>query len=434
MSFISPVGVQGDADTPSQSDVVVIGGGIVGVATTLALAEAGVSVTLCEKGNIAAEQSCRNWGWTRQMGRDTAELPLITQSIDAWAAMKGRVGLDVGFRRTGATYICRSERQLADYEAWMPLAKQFDIPTKMLGTQELAAYLTGIAGQFAGAMHTATDGVAEPHLATSAMAEAARRHGAALLTGCAVRSVENEAGAVASVITERGEIHCDNVVLAGGSWSRLFAGNIGIRLPQLGVRSSAARIDAPASRVPDMPVGGEAFSFRPRLGGGYTIARRNAGIASITPDSFRLFTDFFSSLVKNRKEFRLRLDGQFMHEWRRPRSWAADEVSPFEQMRILDPRPDSRLNAEALSNLGTAFPAFADSHITNEWAGLIDVTPDAVPIIGPVACLPGFYLATGFSGHGFGLGPGAGQLMADIVRGVQPCVDPTPFSATRFGI
>src|SRR5699024_3102257 len=154
------------------------------------------------------------------------ELPLIVQSIDAWAKMKERVGQDVGFRRTGATYICRSERQLADYEAWLPLAKEFDIPTKMLGRQEMVDFLPGITGRFAGAMHTTTDGVAEPQLATSAMAEAARKHNAAILTECAVRSVETEAGAVAGVVTERGEIRCRKVVLAGGSWSRLFAGNM----------------------------------------------------------------------------------------------------------------------------------------------------------------------------------------------------------------
>jgi len=108
MSFIPPVPVAGDSVLPSQVDVVVIGGGIIGVAATLSLAERGISVALCEKGTIAAEQSCRNWGWTRQMGRDAAELPLIIESLNAWANMEDRVGQDVGFRRTGATYVCRT--------------------------------------------------------------------------------------------------------------------------------------------------------------------------------------------------------------------------------------------------------------------------------------------------------------------------------------
>src|SRR5699024_978718 len=227
----------------------------------LSLAERGIGVALCEKGTIAAEQSSRNWGWTRQMGRDAAELPLIIESLNAWANMADRVGQDVGLCRTGATYVCRTPGELAEYEAWLPLASKHDIATRILGKGELASALPGVSGQFVGAMHTATDGVAEPHLATPAMAEAARRHGAHLLTECAVRSVERQAGRVAGVVTERGEIRCQSVILAGGSWSRLFAGNLGIHLPQLKILGTAARLEAPSAPVPDMPVGGDNFSF-----------------------------------------------------------------------------------------------------------------------------------------------------------------------------
>ena len=66
------------------------------------------------------------------------------------------------------------------------------------------------------------------------------------------------------------------------------------------------------------------------------------------------------------------------------------------------------------------------------WAGMIDVTPDAVPVISTVDAVPGFIIATGFSGHGFGIGPGAGRLIADMARGAAPVVDPTPFRIGRF--
>jgi glycine/D-amino acid oxidase-like deaminating enzyme len=91
-----------------------------------------------------------------------------------------------------------------------------------------------------------------------------------------------------------------------------------------------------------------------------------------------------------------------------------------------------RFNREGLANLAHAFPAFAGATILQHWAGLIDVTPDAVPVIGPVASIPGFYVASGFSGHGFGIGPGAGRLMAELVTGEIPCVDPHPFRLDRF--
>jgi glycine/D-amino acid oxidase-like deaminating enzyme len=85
-----------------------------------------------------------------------------------------------------------------------------------------------------------------------------------------------------------------------------------------------------------------------------------------------------------------------------------------------------------LANVKAAFPALQGATIAQYWAGLIDVTPDAVPVISPVETVPGFFIATGFSGHGFGIGPGAGHLIADLVSGDGPVVDPSPFRLSRF--
>jgi glycine/D-amino acid oxidase-like deaminating enzyme len=101
-------------------------------------------------------------------------------------------------------------------------------------------------------------------------------------------------------------------------------------------------------------------------------------------------------------------------------------------VRVLDPEPSEALLREARRNLARAFPAFKNLQVAQSWAGLIDVTPDAVPVISAVDAVPGFYLATGFSGHGFGIGPGAGRLMADLVSGDPPIVDPQPFRYARF--
>jgi len=99
---------------------------------------------------------------------------------------------------------------------------------------------------------------------------------------------------------------------------------------------------------------------------------------------------------------------------------------------VLDPAPEDAILDEGKSNLARAFPVFKDVPIVERWAGLIDVTPDAVPVISPVTALPGFYLASGFSGHGFGIGPASGRLIADLVTGDSPIVDPTPFRFERF--
>ena len=179
-------------------------------------------------------------------------------------------------------------------------------------------------------------------------------------------------------------------------------------------------------------MGASNFAFRKRLDGGYTIAHRGANETPITPDSFRLFFDFLPSLAKEWRNLRLRIGRRFIEEWNVPRRWTLDAPSPFETVRVLDPQPSEPILAQGRANLVRNFPVFKNTTIAQSWAGLIDVTPDAVPVISPIEALPGFYLASGFSGHGFGIGPGAGRLIADMVSGDNPIVDPGPFRFERL--
>jgi glycine/D-amino acid oxidase-like deaminating enzyme len=114
------------------------------------------------------------------------------------------------------------------------------------------------------------------------------------------------------------------------------------------------------------------------------------------------------------------------------RNWAFDKASPFEAMRIIDPEPDAAMLARGLAEVKEAFPALAGIGVARAWSGLIDHTPDQIPVISEVDSLPGFFLSTGYSGHGFGIGPGAGRLAADIVAGDRPIVDPTDFRYSRM--
>jgi glycine/D-amino acid oxidase-like deaminating enzyme len=245
-----------------------------------------------------------------------------------------------------------------------------------------------------------------------------------------VRGIETAGGSVSGVVTEHGRIRCNQVVLAGGAWSSLFCGNLGIRFPQLKILGSVMRT-APFSG-PAPAVGANNFAFRKRADGGYTIAQRNANIAHIVPDSFRYFADFLPNLVKQWHELRLRIGRQFIEEWQVPRRWALDSVTPFERVRVLDPAPTGGALRQGLRNLKRAFPGFAEVRVVETWAGLMDATPDAVPVISAVDALPGFYIASGFSGHGFGIGPAAGELMADLITGTRPLVDPKPYAFQRL--
>src|SRR5580692_8909729 len=104
--------VQTDPSMPASTHAVVIGGGIIGVCTAFFLARKGIPVVLCEKGEIAAEQSSRNWGWCRKMGRDPLEVPLAIEALRLWNNLNNLIGAESGFRRAGIVYLCRTEKDL----------------------------------------------------------------------------------------------------------------------------------------------------------------------------------------------------------------------------------------------------------------------------------------------------------------------------------
>lgn len=423
--------VASDESLPPRADVVIIGGGIIGVSTAFFLAEKGITVVLCEKGHIAGEQSSRNWGWCRKMARDPREVPLIIESLRLWEGMNERVEAETGFRTCGIVYLFESEAEAQRHEEWLDLARQYQLDTRMLSGAEASGLLPGLGGKWAGALYTASDGRAEPQKAAPAIAEAARKKGAVILQNCAVRGIETAGGRVAAAVTEKGRIACQSVVLAGGAWSRLFCGNNGIELPQLKVRASVMRT-TPLSGGPDISASGGLFAWRKRMDGGYTVATLGVRTIDLVPDHFRLFSEFMPAVRLHWKKLRFRVGGRFVEEWRMPRRWALDSPSPFEAVRVLDPEPDPFVVERARSTLAAAFPLFRGVEMAESWAGMIDVTPDAVPVISPVESLPGLVIATGFSGHGFGIGPGAGRLVADIVAGDPPVVDPAPFRFSRF--
>lgn len=426
------VPVHGDAELPKECDVVVIGGGIVGSSTALELAERGLRVALCEKGGIGQEQSSRNWGWVRISMRDPREVPLMAEALRIWDGLDARTGRDTGFRRAGIVFACADEKEFDANDRWRANLEAHQIETRMLTASQFRDLLPGSRLAQAGALYTPADGRAEPQRATPAIAEAARDRGAAILTECAVRGIETAGGAVSGVITERGPIACKAVVLAGGAWSNLFSGRFGIDLPQLKVINSVMRSE-PIDGGPEQTIWSKDVAIRKRQDGGYTIASGHDNIVDIVPASFRYAKAFLPALRAEWQSLSFRLGWRFLDELRLSRTWSMDEASPFEYNRVLDPVPSRRLADKALADLKRDFPVFENVRIAQRWAGCIDVTPDAVPVISAVDSVPGFHIATGFSGHGFGIGPAAGRLMADIVTGSQPVVDPTAFRLSRFG-
>ena len=416
---------------PEAAEVVVIGGGIAGCATAYFLAKAGVPVALLEKGRIAGEQSSRNWGWVRKQGRDPRELPAIIESMKIWEGLEAALGADLGWHRGGVTYLARSDRDLAGFEAWLDHAKAYQLDSRMLSAAETDAVIGQDQRRWKGALFTASDGRAEPAKAAPALAAAAARHGATVLTETAVRTVETEAGRVSGVVTEHGPIACRGVVCAAGAWTGLFCANLGIGLPQLGVKASVLRT-APAPLVTQAGVWCEEVAYRRRQDGGYSVARSGATVFELVPEALRHFKVFWPAFKATRKDLHLRFSTAFLRSLFRRRRWGPDEVTDFERTRVLDPTPEQGILDGALTALRQAYPELRDVTAAESWAGMIETTPDAIPVLGEAETLPGFFIATGFSGHGFGMGPAAGLLMSELVREGRARVDLAPFRLSRF--
>jgi glycine/D-amino acid oxidase-like deaminating enzyme len=281
-------------------------------------------------------------------------------------------------------------------------------------------------------MCTASDARAEPFKAVPALARALHGRGGAVREHCAVRSLDVAAGKVVGVVTEHGRVRSSAVVCAAGAWSTRFLGNLDVDLPQLAARATVART-APAPNVCDVGALLGEVAIRRRPDGGYSVAASSLNEHFVGADTLKYFREFLPALRSSRRFLDVRFGGDVLARLFPTRHWRGDEVTPFERTRVWNPPPSTAAVDALRAGLAKRLPKLASVPIVEAWAGMIDTTPDVVPVIDAVTQYPGFYLATGFSGHGFGIGPGAGRVVADLVLGKAVRHDLTRFRLSRFG-
>ncbi len=368
------------------TDVVVIGAGISGAAAALELAQSGFRVVLLDRWGPAAMAS----GWTlagvRQSGRHPAELPLATAAVRLWEGLGERLGADVRYRQEGNLRLARTEAEVPVIEALVAEQAAAGLDVVLLRDAEVQAVAPAVSPTVLAACHCASDGNADPVATVTAFVDAAMRAGVVTQFGERALAIETEGGRVAAVRTDKGRIGCASVVLAAGVFGNDLLEPLGSRVP-LDVQMVAAMRSAP---------------LPPTL-------RQVIGVANADCAG------------------RQQADGCFR---------VTSGVQPFTGRLVEGERPAVLPPASALRMLvetfGAAVPAFADAPIEAVWAGLIDLTPDALPVLDRVPGAEGLVVAMGFSGHGFCLGPITGQIIAGMVKGDAAAFDLAPFRLARF--
>ncbi|BEO69114.1 oxidoreductase (plasmid) [Serratia marcescens] len=424
--------VQDSRYFPESADVVVIGAGIAGSAAAYELAKQGVSLVLIEKGLVGGEQSSRNWGWCRQQNRDERELPLIIYALQRWGELGQETGEELGFRRSGLVYATGNQDDIDAWDKWGQMAKSYGVRSDILTAEQAKAMTPGSTSSWRGGVSSPTDGHAEPAWASAGLAIAAQRLGAGVFQQCAVRGLDISAGKVSGVITERGMIKTTRVICAGGAWTSMFCRRHGIDLPLGNVIGTAFRT-APIEQAISLPLYTPGFACRPQQDGSYTVSVSGRGRLSPGAQGLRYARQFYPTFKARRKNLKIELGlDPFLSGPESLARWQFDSRSPFEKVRILDPAADMSIVQEGLAAMRKEYPALSNLRVEQAWGGMIDNTADAVPVISTVEKMPGLIISAGYSAHGFGIGPGAGRLAADLATDSTPIVDPTPFRYSRL--
>jgi sarcosine oxidase subunit beta len=362
---------------------VVVGGGVMGLSTAYHLAHAGVrDVVLVEKGELGSGSTSKAAGGVRAQFSDVVNIELGARSLRTFETFAATFGQEIDLHQVGYLFLLETPEDVATFEKNIALQNERGVPSRLVDVSEAKALspLIGTEGLLAAA-YSPTDGHCTPESVVNGYAASARRAGARLVRSCAVTAIESSGGTITHVVTDRGAIATDTVVCAAGAWSRGLGAMVGVDLPVEPLRRQIVTT-AP------MP-----------------------GLDPHTPFTIDFTTSFY-----------FHGEGQGL------------------LLGMSDPHetPGFRLTESDawLAGLGEAVerraPAIREVGLGAGWAGLYEMTPDHNALVGEAEGVSRFLYATGFSGHGFLMGPAIGEVMRDLYLGRSPVVDVSPLTAARF--
>ncbi len=423
--------VEGDKQLPAETDVVIIGGGLIGCITALELAERGISVALCEKGVIAGEASGRAAGLIEYEHLSSIKMELIARSMERWRDMPQRVNADIGYSGPGLMTLYKEEKPATAAQEWIESMKGVaGMEARLLSVAEIQNVDTALGANWHSALYQPNGAAIEPKLAASAIATAAHAKGAKIFQACAVRSIERQAGNISSVFTEKGEIRTSRVVVAGGAWSPSIAAQFDLKLPQLQVFAEMISVE-PINDGPVIAGMTPAGYFRPEPDGGFSFGTA-AGVIPITPTIFKNLRELMSMPMDVDQEICPALSlSTFSREMRAGRKQVANKPSIYEDHRILQPEFVGNTSSKMVEGMRQYIPAFANVRVRERYTGSLFASLDNLGVISSVQNIPGLYLGTGML-YGLTMGAAAGEALADMVTGKKTKFDVAPYRYERF--
>jgi len=368
------------------ADVIIIGGGISGTATAYNLAKRGVRALLLERDDLASMAS----GWTlagvRQSGRHPAELPLAQAAIRRWEQLDQELGADVEYRQSGNLRLALTPDDVPTIRNVVADGNAAGIETHYLdGPDAVREIAPALTPDLAGASFCPSDGHANPNLTVRAFAAAATRLGAEIRTGVHVTGLTTNGTRITGVQTTDGPFAAKTVVVAAGIYTPRLLAPLGLDLP------IAVTIVTAIQTVPLPP------TLAPVLG---VASGRIAGRQEVSG--------------------RFRLTGSSI-------PWGEDGIHTPDSVR-----PSLTQLSDAIARTVRILPGLETARLARTWAGLIDQSPDAIPVICRPASHEGLVVAAGFSGHGFCLGPVTGEILADLATEGTTAHPIDAFSLERF--